>query len=49
MVSNAVDTTWVLLVALSVNLLEFIQARTNGESNYDSLKVAKKIIVFNGP
>ena len=42
MVSNAVDTIWILLVALSVKVLEFIQARTNGESNYDSLKVAKK-------
>ena len=28
--------------ATRVKMLEFIQAQINGESNYDSLKVAKK-------
>ena len=42
MVSNAVDTMRFLPSALSVKVLEFIQARINGESNYDPLKVARK-------
>ena len=49
MVSNAVDTMWFLAGALNVKVLEFIEARINGESNDDSLKVAKKFITFNGP
>ena len=33
--------------ALNVKVMLFIQARINGDCNYDSLKVAQKIIVFN--
>ena len=42
MVSIAVDTVSSLAGALTVKIMEFIPLRTNGESNYDSLKVAKK-------
>ena len=36
-----VDTMWFLPSALNVNVKKFKQARVNGGSNYDSLKVAK--------
>ena len=36
---------WFLPSALSVILMEINQARVNGGSNYDSLKVAKCLVI----
>ena len=41
MASNGVDTKRFLPSALNVKVMKFKQARVNGGSNYDSLKVAK--------
>jgi hypothetical protein len=40
-----VDTMWFLPSALNVNVKKFKQARVNGGSNYDSLKVAKCLVI----
>ena len=39
------DTMWFLPSALKVNVLRSDQARVNGGSNYDSLKVAKCLVI----
>ena len=38
-------TMWILPSALNVKAKEFNQARVNGGSNYDSLKVAKCLVI----
>ena len=45
MVVDDVDAMWFLPSALNVNELRFSQARVNGGSNYDSLKVAKCLVI----
>ena len=45
MASNGVDTMWFLPSALNVKVMKFKQARVNGGSNYDSLKVAKCLVI----
>ena len=45
MTSNGVDTMWFLPSALNVNVMKFKQARVNGGSNYDFLKVAKCLVI----
>ena len=45
MVGNDDDTLWFLPSALNVKLMQFNQARVNGGSNYDSLKVAKCLVI----
>jgi hypothetical protein len=45
MVVNDVDAMWFLLSALNVKVKKFNQARVNSGSNYDSLKVAKCLVV----
>ena len=44
MASKGVDTMWFLPSALNVQVMKFKQARVNGGSNYDSLKVAKCLV-----
>ena len=39
-------TMWILPSALNVKVKEFNQARVNGGSNYDSLKVAKCLVIL---
>jgi len=41
MAGDGVDAMWFLPSALNVKVKKFNQARVNGGSNYDSLKVAK--------
>ena len=45
MVLKDVDTMWFLPSALNVKVKKFNQARVNGGSNYDSLKVAKCLVI----
>ena len=45
MVWEDVDAMWFLPSALNVKVKEFNQARVNGGSNYDSLKVAKCLVI----
>ena len=45
MASNGVDTMRFLPRALNVKVMKFKQARVNGGSNYDSLKVAKCLVI----
>jgi hypothetical protein len=45
MVWKDVDTMWFLPSALNVNVEKFKEARVNGGSNYDSLKVAKCLVI----
>ena len=45
MASNGVDTMSFLPSALNVKVMKFKQARVNGGSNYDSLKVAKCLVI----
>ena len=40
-----IDTMWILPSALNVKVKEFNQARVNGGSNYDSLNVAKYLVI----
>ena len=40
-----VDTMWFLPSALNVNSEVIQQAQVNGGSNYDSLKVAKCLVI----
>ena len=42
---KVVDTMWFLPSALNVNVEKFKKARVNGGSNYDSLKVAKCLVI----
>ena len=46
MVGNDVDAMWFLPSALNVKVKKFDQARVNGGSNYDSLKVAKCLVIW---
>ena len=39
------DAMWFLPSALNVNVMRLNQARVNGGSNYDSLKVAKCLVI----
>ncbi len=39
------DGMWFLPSALNVNVKKFKEARVNGGSNYDSLKVAKCLVI----
>ena len=39
------DAMWFLPSALNVNVVKIKQARVNGGSNYDSLKVAKCLVI----
>ena len=39
------DTMWFLPSALNVNVEKFNEAWVNGGSNYDSLKVAKCLVI----
>ena len=41
----AADARCILLSALNVNVKKFKQARVNSGSNYDSLKVAKCLVI----
>ena len=45
MATNGVDTMWFLPNALNVKVIKFKQARVNGGSNYDPLKVAKCLVI----
>ena len=45
MAGNCVDAMWFLLSALNVKVKKFNQAGVNGGSSYDSLKVAKYIVI----
>ena len=45
MAVNGVDAMLFLLSALNVNVEKFNQARVNSGSNYDSLKVAKCLVI----
>ena len=45
MAGNGVHAMLFLPRALNVKVKKFNQARTNGESNYDSLKVAKCLVI----
>ena len=45
MVVTDVDAMWFLPSALNVKVKKFNQARVNGGSNYDSLKVAKCLVI----
>ena len=45
MVLTDVDAMWFLPSALNVKVMKFKQARVNGGSNYDSLKVAKCLVI----
>ena len=39
------DAMWILPSALDVKVIKFEKARVNGGSNYDSLKVAKRLVI----
>ena len=45
MAVNGDDAMWFLPSALNVKVMKFIQARVNGGSNYDTLKVAKCLVI----
>ncbi len=45
MAEVGVDAMWFLLSALNVKVKRFKQARVNSGSNYDSLKVAKCLVI----
>ena len=45
MAGDGDDAMWFLPSALNVKVKEFNQARVNGGSNYDSLKVAKCLVI----
>ena len=45
MAGDGADTMWFLPSALNVKVMKFKQARVNGGSNYDSLKVAKCLVI----
>ena len=45
MASKGVDAMCFLPSALNVKVMKFKQARVNGGSNYDSLKVAKCLVI----
>ena len=45
MADVGVDAMWFLPSALNVNVKKFKQARVNGGSNYDSLQVAKCLVI----
>ena len=45
MASKGVDAMWFLPSALKVKLMKFKQAHVNGQSHYDSLKVAKFLVI----
>ena len=45
MAGNGVDAMGCLPSALNVKVKKFNQARVNGGSNYDSLKVAKCLVI----
>ena len=45
MARNGDDTMWFLPSAQNVKVKKFTQARVNGGSNYDSLKVAKCLVI----
>ena len=45
MAPEGVDAMWFLPSALNVNVKKFKKARVNGGSNYDSLKVAKCLVI----
>jgi hypothetical protein len=40
-----VNVMWFLPSALNVKAMKFVEARVNGGSNYDSLKVAKCLVI----
>ena len=42
---DCVGTLWFLLSALTVKVVQVKQARVNSGSNYDSLKVAKCLVI----
>ena len=42
---KGVDTKWILPSAMNVKVKKFNQALVNGGSNYDSLKVAKCLVI----
>ena len=42
---KGVDTMWFLPSALNVKVKKFNQAQVNSGSNYDSLKVAKCLVI----
>ena len=42
---NGLRSLWFLPSALNVKVKKFNQARVNGGSNYDSLKVAKCLVI----
>ena len=46
MASEGVGAMWFLPSALNVKVMKFKQARVNGGSNYDSLKVAKCLVIY---
>ena len=45
MAKRGADAMWFLPSALNVNVKKFKQARVNGGSNYDSLKVASCLVI----
>ena len=45
MASSDVDMLRFLPSAQTVNMMKLIEARVNGGSNYDSLKVAKCLVI----
>ena len=45
MALTRVDAMWFLPSALNVKVERFNQAQVNGGSNYDSLKVAKRLVI----
>jgi len=45
MAGDGADAMWFLPSALNVKVKKFNQARVNGGSNYDSLKVAKCLVI----
>ena len=45
MASESVDAMRFLPNALNVKVMKYKQARVNGGSNYDSLKVAKCLVI----
>ena len=45
MASTGVDALWFLPSALNANVMKLKQERVNGGGNYDSLKVAKCLVI----
>ena len=45
MAGNGVNAMWFLPSALIVKVKKFNQVWVNGRSNYDSLKVAKRLVI----